>query len=256
MTTQYDPVAEQYARLIAPRYAAIARLVADVAAPRPDARVVELAAGTGALTRLLAPLVLARGTYVAVDASPAMLACADVDPRVQLLVADLEATPLPDAQADLVVCSLGPAQSRQAATEAARLLRRPGTFVSATWGDDYRELVLLNAARRRVGLDPYPRNTAASACAHLTAAGLAGVGVSSVRLPAVHESVEHYLAYRASFGCPPGLAPERFPALLDAIAAEAEHYLDATGRVCLDWQIELISGTLPPPRQVSSRSGP
>jgi len=71
---QYDEVAEQYARLIAPRYDAIARLVAEQARPSPNDHIVELAAGTGALTRLLSPAVVEDGMYVASDISAAMLA--------------------------------------------------------------------------------------------------------------------------------------------------------------------------------------
>jgi SAM-dependent methyltransferase len=243
MTVQYDPVAAQYARLIAPRYAPIAALVADVADPAPDADVVELAAGTGALTRLLAPLVVDRGSYVALDVSPAMLAEACVDRRVRRVVADLARTPLPDRCADLVASSLGPAQSREAVDEAARLLRPGGRFAVVTWGDDYAELRLLNAARQRVGLAPYPVAVADGACRHLTDVGFVDVRATTVRLPVVHPSVADYLAYRAAFGCPPGLAPERLPELLSATAVEAQACLDDAGRVHLDWQLVLVEGT-------------
>lgn len=240
MTNQYDLVAAQYAEVIAPKYTAIAQLVADVARPAPDARVLELAAGTGALTRLLAPLVAERGSYAALDVSPAMLAAAHLDGRVRQVVADLHEVPLPDSWADLVVCSLGPPLSHEAVAEAARLLRPGGRFAATTWGDDYAELVLLNAARRRVGLDDYPRAVAEGVCSHLRDAGLVGVRATTVRLPVVHTSVADYLRYRAAFGCPPGLAAARVPALLDAIADEARPFVDGSGRVCLDWQVVVL----------------
>ena len=72
---QYDAVADSYARLVAPRYAPIAALLHTAIGPvTPRSRVVELAAGTGALTRLVAPRVLAQdGDYIAVDVSEGML---------------------------------------------------------------------------------------------------------------------------------------------------------------------------------------
>src|SRR5215213_2187311 len=73
---QYDAVAADYDRLIRPRYDAIAALVVDRVRELTDVRrahVVELSAGSGALTHQLAPL--AR-SYIATDVSEPMLAIA------------------------------------------------------------------------------------------------------------------------------------------------------------------------------------
>lgn len=86
--------------------AALRQIVPALAAPVPAIDVVEFGAGTGRLTRLLAPFV--RALY-AFDASAQMLAVARAHlarsgmAHVQLNVADNAAIPLVDACADLVI---------------------------------------------------------------------------------------------------------------------------------------------------------
>ncbi|MCS7070395.1 MAG: class I SAM-dependent methyltransferase, partial [Anaerolinea sp.] len=86
--------------------AALRQIVPALAAPVPAIDVVEFGAGTGRLTRLLAPFV--RALY-AFDASAQMLAVARAHlarsgmAHVQLNVADNAAIPLADACADLVI---------------------------------------------------------------------------------------------------------------------------------------------------------
>src|SRR3954447_3961957 len=101
--------ATSYDRHIAPKYAAIARLVADRFPVRPRGVVLEQAIGTGALTDLLVPQ-LSGWCYIAIDASASMLQVARgrVDPHVALVHADVRAIPLSSASIDVVVSSLGP----------------------------------------------------------------------------------------------------------------------------------------------------
>lgn len=245
---QYDAVADRYAQLIAPRYQPIAQLVADHARPAATARVVEFSAGTGALTRLLAPRVVAEGSYLALDNSAPMLSHArpTVDRRVEFLVADVEAVPLPDRAADLVVSSLGPVQdTARGLGEAFRLLRPGGRLVLGMWGTDYAERALLAAARNKLDLPPYPATSVADATARVLRSGFSAVRSASFRLPVVHESVVAYQEYRASFGRPPSLPLARLPAALDAIGDAALAYTDARGRVCLDWTVVVLEATRP-----------
>jgi trans-aconitate methyltransferase len=66
-----------YERYGAPRGAPFTRPLLALAPPWPGARVVDVACGTGTVTRAVAPVLGPRGLVVAVDWSPAMVA-ADV----------------------------------------------------------------------------------------------------------------------------------------------------------------------------------
>lgn len=119
----------------------LARALAEVR-PWPRLDVVEPGAGTGRLTRLLAP---AARSVVALDIAPAMLRVAraslDADSRVTFAVADNGALPLRDAVADLAVAgwSLGHSVAwfpntwrgviGTALAEMRRVLRPGGTVV-------------------------------------------------------------------------------------------------------------------------------
>jgi SAM-dependent methyltransferase len=190
-------VAEAYARLVAPRYAAIAALLDAAAGPiAAGSTVVELAAGTGTLARLLAPRVLAaEGAYVAVDISAEMLrqAHGTVDPRVECIVADGEATTLATSRADLVVSSLGVLQDTDAGwREAARLLRPNGRVLLTMWGTDYAERDLIAEARRRLGGPPLPKAPLSNPLARAARAGFGSIRHEDFRLPIVHRSLADY----------------------------------------------------------------
>lgn len=243
----YDDVAVAYDRLIRPRYEEIGSLVRDRAARDVDlgsADVVELSAGTGALTHQLAP---GCASYLATDVSRPMMdvgrrrsgsACAGV--RWQ--VADVERLDLPPGSADLVVSSLGPFQdSDRGAAGARRLLRPGGRLVAVTWGDDYRELDVLNAARARLGTAPRVPTTRAGVTERLGRTGWREVCVEDVRLGVVHDSVAAYLAYRQAFGPVPGLTGAEVEEMLAALAASAAEHCDERGRVVLDWHLLLMT---------------
>jgi ubiquinone/menaquinone biosynthesis C-methylase UbiE len=244
---QYDAVAADYDRIIRPRYEAIAALVVDRVRELTDVRradVVELSAGTGALTHQLAPL--AR-TYVATDVSEPMMAVArrhDVPgaERVAWCRADVRDLGLASESADLVVSSLGPLQdSEDALAETRRVLRPQGLLVGVTWGDDYRELDLLQETRARLGLAPRETTSAAELVCRLSRAGFRGVTVREVRLPAVHASVESYLGYRQAFGQVRDLVAGQPDEMLRTLAACTGSYSDPRGRVVLDWHLLVMS---------------
>lgn len=100
----------------------------------PDERVVDLGCGTGNLTAALLARLSPRGRVAAADYAPAMLELARAkldDTRVEWLLADAAALPLPDAWADRVVCfSAWPhfADAGAAAAEVRRVLRPGGTM--------------------------------------------------------------------------------------------------------------------------------
>jgi ubiquinone/menaquinone biosynthesis C-methylase UbiE len=112
-----------------------------VAAGSPTA-VLETAAGTGAVTRALAPLLRADARYVVTDLNQAMLDYAVSraelarDARIEWRQADALALPFDDASFEVVFCQFGAMffPSRPAGfAEARRVLKPGGRFVFSVW---------------------------------------------------------------------------------------------------------------------------
>ncbi|MFC8730831.1 class I SAM-dependent methyltransferase [Luteimicrobium sp. NPDC057192] len=119
-------------------------LVARANARRPSA-VLELAAGTGVVTRRLAAALPAGCTLVATDLNAGMIDVArglaptrpDGAPPVDWRVADAQDLPFPDGSFDLVLCQFGVMffPDRVASyAEAARVLRPGGAYLLSAWG--------------------------------------------------------------------------------------------------------------------------
>ena len=113
-------------------------LAQRVAALRP-ARVLELAAGTGVVTRALAAALPPEVPLVATDLNPAMLdeaASMGASRPVEWRQADALALPFEDGTFDAVVCQFGvmffPGKARDF-REARRVLRAGGTLVFNAW---------------------------------------------------------------------------------------------------------------------------
>jgi SAM-dependent methyltransferase len=104
-------------------------------------RVLELAAGTGILTRALARRLPAQVAITATDLNPAMLDRAKSHPGlegVRWREADALALPFDDRQFDYVLCQFGVMffpDKRAAFREARRVLRPGGQFLFSVWGD-------------------------------------------------------------------------------------------------------------------------
>jgi len=117
-----------YARDLAPRVAA--------ASPR---RVLEIAAGTGVVTRVLRELLPASVEIVATDLTQAMLDVAAKtvhSGKVEWRQADAMALPFPDASFDAVVCQFGAMffpDKAKAYAETRRVLRPGGAFHFNVW---------------------------------------------------------------------------------------------------------------------------
>jgi SAM-dependent methyltransferase len=119
---------EPYARDLAARVPAGAR------------DILEIAAGTGRLTRHLLAGLPAGGALIATDLNEPMLAEAQLrvpaDPRLRWQAADAQALPLGDATVDVVACQFGlmfvPDKPR-ALREIRRVLRPGGTLLLSTW---------------------------------------------------------------------------------------------------------------------------
>lgn len=106
--------------------------IADAAGIGPGARIVDLAAGTGKLTRLLLPF---GADLVAVEPVPGMRAAfRDVVPGVPVLAATAEALPFSTASLDAVTVAQAFHwfDADAAATELGRVIR-PGGVLALVW---------------------------------------------------------------------------------------------------------------------------
>lgn len=221
--------------IFAPYARDLARRAAGLAADR----VLEIAAGTGALTRELAASLPAQAAIVATDLNPDMLAQAErtgATRPVQWQQADAMQLPFDDNSFDLVACQFGVMffPDRTAAwAEAGRVLRPGGTLLFSTW-DRIEDNVFADAvtdALARVFPDDPPRFMArvphgyhdpAALRRDVEAAGLALAGMETVAATSRADNARiPALAYCA--GTPLRNEIEaRDPAGLDVATAAAE----------------------------------
>lgn len=107
--------------------------------PPGATRVLEVAAGTGRVSRHLLSALPATGTLLATDLNEPMLARAAqviTDARVTWKAADAQALPLSDGEVDAVVCQFGlmfVPDKPLALREMRRVLRTGGTLLLDTW---------------------------------------------------------------------------------------------------------------------------
>ena len=111
--------------------------VVQAAGLQPGHRVVDVACGTGVLTRAAAQRVAPTGSAVGVDINAGMLAVAKRQaPQVEWRQAPAEALPFDDQQFDAVVSQFGLmffADRQQAIREMLRVLRSGGRLAVAVW---------------------------------------------------------------------------------------------------------------------------
>jgi SAM-dependent methyltransferase len=136
------PDAAVYERYGVPRGAPFTAPLLALAPPRPGARVLDLACGTGLVARAVAPGVGPAGLVIGADWSPTMVAAARaLAARARLVVCrfavmDAHALALHAAAFDMVYCALGlmlMAEPARAAAEIARVLRPGGAVAAFVW---------------------------------------------------------------------------------------------------------------------------
>ena len=134
-----DELFERY--LVPAKFGPWAEDVVELAAPRPGERILDVACGTGVVTRLVAPLVGATGRVVGQDLNAGRIAVArSLSPvsgvAIEWQESDVSALPFPDATFDLVCCQQGLQffPDRLAALgEMSRVLVSGGRLVLNTW---------------------------------------------------------------------------------------------------------------------------
>lgn len=104
--------AESYERYFVPTIGEpVAADLVEAAGPRPGERVLDVACGTGVVTRLAAERVGAEGTVAGLDPNPGMLEvareAAPPDASIRWHEAPAEEIPLPDDSIDLALCGMG-----------------------------------------------------------------------------------------------------------------------------------------------------
>lgn len=147
----WDTAARHYEQTAHPFTAQYAQAALDMVALSPDARVLDVAAGTGALALAAAR---AGAQVLATDFSPGMVAriTAQGLPNVEARVMDGQALTLPDGGFDAVFSIFGVIMFpdwRKGLSEMARVTRPGGYGVVATWrGSGAATFLLLSQVRR------------------------------------------------------------------------------------------------------------
>lgn len=110
--TYAGTAAENYQRFFVPTIGApVANDLIAIADLRPSERVLDVACGTGVVTRLAAERVAAAGSVTGLDANPGMLAVArsvtPSDISIDWQEASAESMPFPDGAFNVVLCQMG-----------------------------------------------------------------------------------------------------------------------------------------------------
>jgi ubiquinone/menaquinone biosynthesis C-methylase UbiE len=208
----YDTVAEAYERVVAARFATVARHLLALARPPEGAQILDLGTGTGAVGVALADMKVRR--LVGCDLSlPMLMRARRRVPRLSPVLADAARLPFPNDTFDLVTanCVLSHLPDyRGTLHEVLRVLAKPASFAASSWGpasDPYGEVwsnLLDGAAGDGTGLRaseavlPWEGHfsTTDSVRTALLSAGFGGVNLGEFDLTS-DLSVEDYVSDRA-----------------------------------------------------------
>lgn len=239
-----------YRDLIAPRYAPIADALVAAADLRPGEQVLEVGAGTGLVSGRAAAGIAPGGWLCVTDLSAQMLEVAREHvggPGVSFAIVDYGA-PLPflDRSFDVVLSGLTYVQNTaESVAEVARVLAPGGRFALAMWGTYYGEVRMMSAARRALGLPPYPSAAPGRAVRRLDRAGFERIERRDFELVPRFASVDDYLRYRRGFGVPLGSTRAQHERYLEALRREAAGAAAGDGTLTLGWTVTVVTARAP-----------
>ncbi|HUG25415.1 class I SAM-dependent methyltransferase [Piscinibacter sp.] len=203
---------ENYEKYFVPAIAApMAEDLMDAASIRPGERVLDVACGTGVVTRLAAERVGSKGQVAGLDVNPAMLAVArsltQTETPIDWYETSADAMPLADDGFDVVLCQMGlqfMSNKRQALAEMRRVVRPGGRMVLNVPGptpaffSDFAQALARHIdpnAARFVDV-VFSLHDAEELRSLMTAAGFEDVKIAklkkTLRLPPPHEFVWQY----------------------------------------------------------------
>jgi ubiquinone/menaquinone biosynthesis C-methylase UbiE len=230
--------AEIYERYNVPRFfLPWAHDLVELVAPQGGERALDVACGTGAVTRLLATRVEPRGSVMGVDVNPGMLEVARArvpDPNVEWREASVLDLPFEDGAFDLVVCQQGlqffPDRPR-ALRQMRRVLSPRGRLGLACWrtsDESPAYAAVERALSRRLGpergkLPPFSLSDAGELQNLVAEAGFRDVRIDSRRKLVEWPSTNVFV--RATAAAAPtmlGALAEQGDTVLAAIVAEVE----------------------------------
>ena len=268
----HDPSTIAYDRQLVPwLFEHWAEPFVDLAAPLPASRLLDLACGSGLITRHLVGRLDCHGHIDAVDIDPPMLAYASStidDERIDWHTADAAHLPLDDDSIDGALCHQGlqffPDQPAVLA-EFGRTLRPGSRLTIAVWGrleDNPWPTALADATRTVLGRDEAGgMETVCSLgdpdrlIALLQAAGFEHVVAETNQRTASHPDVRAAVAGQLD-ALPSGSITDQLDAgqrahLAAAMTASLEPHTDPNGRLALPSTSVLATAIMPETRDVS-----
>jgi SAM-dependent methyltransferase len=240
---------EVYEREMVPaQFARWAPELVDAAGVRRGDRVLDVACGTGVVTRLVAARLEGTGRVVGLDMNPGMLAVARTVTAglpIEWHEANALALPFPDGSFDVVLCQQGMQffPDRVAGLrEMRRVLVPGGRLALACWLPIARQTAfraLEEALGRRIGpeqakLPPFGLGDRATLRGYLEAAGLADIRVRAEVLTSRYPSAAHFV--RAITGGAPGMlgllsaqGPEAMAGIIAEVTEATREWVDDEG---------------------------
>lgn len=254
--------AERYERHVSPIMAPFVAAALDAVEVRPGHRVLDVACGTGAVARSVAPMVSPAGSVIGLDLNPAMLAvarhAAGGVPTLRWVEGSALSLPFDAHRFDAVVCQQGlqfVPDLDLTVGEAARVLRDGGCLAATVWSprsDSPFMDAQYRAVERVLGPEGMGPLHAAFGCSTDTlvtsylAAGLRDVDArrveATIELPDFATFLNGHLRALPWAATLDAALPHGVTTTADSMLAELAPFVDAHGAATLVFSVSLVVG--------------